>query len=63
MLIGASADIAAAEVEIENTSRVEMPTLVSTAGRTLIDTKPCLTAQSTHVAENARLNCLPIDWT
>jgi hypothetical protein len=34
MLIGASADIAAAEVEIENTSRVEMPTLVSTAGRT-----------------------------
>src|SRR5580704_4505938 len=27
-----------------------------------IATGPCPIAQPTHVAENARLNCLPIDW-
>src|SRR5271167_4674212 len=27
-----------------------------------ITTSLCATTQSTHIAENTRLNCLPVDW-
>jgi RNA polymerase sigma-70 factor (ECF subfamily) len=49
-------------VEMENARRVEMPTLVSTAGRTCSCRRPRPTAQATHTAENARLNRSPAVW-
>jgi RNA polymerase sigma-70 factor (ECF subfamily) len=39
-----------------------MRTLVSTARRTANYHTPCPIAQTTHIAENARPNCLPVDW-